>query len=236
MRSYKSMRLLILFLTALPMLSAADLTIAAASDLAPLEAALKQAFGPGLRFSFASSGSLLQQLENGAPFDVFLSANEQYVKDGLAKNVLAGPLLVYAVGRIALWSKSGETKNLSQLTESRVRQVAIANPAYAPYGAAAKQALESAGVWEAVQPKIVYAENIRQTLQYAESGNVDAAIVSWSLVHNRGGVLLPDTSVKQAGAVVKSSVHRSDAERFLKWLLGPDGQRVLRSHGLFPPK
>lgn len=218
--------------------AAADLTIAAASDLARLGPALKDAYGQGLRFSFGSSGSLLRQIENGAPFDVFLSANDEYVIEGIEKQVLFGPPQSYAQGRIALWSRSRDIRTLEQLRSAKVLHIAIANPAYAPYGAAAKQALEKSGMWAVLQPRLVFGENIRQTLQYAESGNADAAIVSWSLVHDRGGVLLPDSlhaPILQTAAMVKSTKQGPAAAAFLRFLLGPKGRAVLQANGLFPP-
>ena len=222
---------LLLFLPSLQ----GQITVAAASDLAPLEAALKKAYGGNIQFSFASSGSLLRQIENGAPFDIFLSASEQYVLEGVAKGLLIGPPRVYAIGRIALWSRSGVVQKLDQLTDPAVLHIAIANPAYAPYGLAAKQALEKAGLWKVLQSRIVFGENIRQTLQYAESGNADAAIVSWTLVHNIGGVLLPDrlhAPLRQAGAIVKSSSQPAEAKRFLDFLMSAKGRTVLNGHGL----
>lgn len=213
----------------------AELLIAAASDLAPVEDALRKAYGAPVRFSFGSSGALLRQIENGAPFDVFLSANEQYVKDGVAGGSLAGPPRAYAIGRLALWSKSGGVRGLEQLRDKQVLHIAIANPAYAPYGAAARQLLEGAGLWDALRPKLVFGENIRQTLQYAESGNADAALVSWSLVKDRGGIMLPGAVVEQFAAVVRQSGNRVEARRFLDWLTGPPGQAVLKAHGWFSP-
>lgn len=215
--------------------AAPELIVAAASDLAPLEAAIRTAYGSGLRFSFASSGALLRQIENGAPFDAYLSANEQYVEEGIRKAVLNAPARHYATGRIAIWSASGRIQRLEQLRDSRVLHVAIANPAYAPYGVAARQALERAGVWKEVRGKIVYGENIRQALQFTESGNADAGILSWTLVKDRGGVLLPESlhaPIRHAGAVVKASRRQRDAERFLDWLTSVGGRAVLAQHGL----
>lgn len=208
---------------------AAELTIGAASDLSPLEAALKQAWGPGLRFSFGSSGALLRQIENGAPYDVFLSANELYIDEGIRKGVLQGPARLYAIGHVALWSKGGTIRTLDQLRDRRILHISIANPAYAPYGAAARQVLERAGLWRDVESRIVYGENVRQALQYAESGNADVALVSWSLVHDRGGILIPGADVRQAAAAVRIT---PETTRFLDWLTGPKGQAVLSSHGL----
>jgi molybdate transport system substrate-binding protein len=216
----------------------AELTVAAASDLAPLESELAKSYGSPVRFSFGASGALLRQIENGAPFDVYLSASSQYVEEGIRKGGLRGPATLYAIGRIALWSRAGNLRELDQLKANSILHVAIANPAYAPYGAAARQALEHAGLWSVLASKIVFGENIRQTLQFAESGNADAAIVAWSLVHNRGGVLLPASlhaPVRQSGAVVSSSRQLEEAGRFLKFLTGPRGRAVLEAHGLEPP-
>lgn len=212
------------------------ITVAAASDLAPMETELRRGYGQNVRFSFGASGALLRQIENGAPFDVYLAANEQFVQAGIAKRVLEGPATLYARGRIALWSLSGKITQLEDLKQPSIRYIAIANPAYAPYGTAAKQALERTGLWNAVSNKILYGENIRQTLQYAETGNADAAILSWTLVHHRHGILLPDSlhaPIRQAGAVTAYSKQKTAAEAFLKFLAGASGQRILRDHGLF---
>lgn len=222
--------------------AAADLSIAAASDLAraapDLAAAYRKNAGHAARFSFASSGALARQIENGAPYDVFLAANEAFVNEGLQKAWLKpGTGRAYAAGHLALWSRSGKFARLEDLTHPSVRHVAIANPAHAPYGAAAAQALANAGVWESLKPRIVYGENIRQALQYAESGNADAAIVAWSLVFDRGGVRLPDAlydEIRQSGAVVASTRQADAATRFLAFLGSPLGRDILARHGFRP--
>jgi|HubBroStandDraft_4_1064222.scaffolds.fasta_scaffold10343_4 molybdate transport system substrate-binding protein len=214
--------------------NAADLIIAAASDLAPLAPKLEQAYKEKVRFTLASSGSLKQQIENGAPFDVFLSANEQYVKD-LAAAGLVTDATSYAIGRIALWSPNGSVTSLADLRKSSVIHLAIPNPQHAPYGVAARQALESQGVWKDVEPKIVYGENVRQALQFAESGNADAVITSWTLLIGKGK-LLPDqwhAPIRQTGAVVKSTSQPDAARRFLKFLLGAEAQKILNNGGLW---
>jgi len=214
--------------------NAADLIIAAASDLAPLAPKLEQAYKEKVRFTLASSGSLKQQIENGAPFDVFLSANEQYVKD-LAAAGLVTDATSYAIGRIALWSPNGSVTSLADLIKSSVIHLAIPNPQHAPYGVAARQALESQGVWKDVEPKIVYGENVRQALQFAESGNADAVITSWTLLIGKGK-LLPDqwhAPIRQTGAVVKSTSQPDAARRFLKFLLGAEAQKILNNGGLW---
>jgi len=213
---------------------AADLLIAAASDLAPLAPQLERAYKEKIRFTLASSGSLKQQIENGAPFDVFLSANEQYVKDLVAAGLVTDRT-IYATGRIALWSPNGFVKSLADLNKNSVTHLAIPNPQHAPYGVAAREALESQGVWKEVEPKIVYGENVRQALQFAESGNVEAVITSWTLLIGKGTLLPAEwhSPIRQTGAVVKSSAQAEAARRFLKFLLSPDAQKILNNGGLW---
>ena len=178
-----------------------------------------------LRFTFGPSGGLAHQIANGAPYDVFLSADEARVKD-------LDSVVVYAEGRIALWSKTGAIQKLDDL--HRVRHIAIANPSHAPYGVAAKQALEKSGLWNRLQSKIVYGESVRNALEYAQSGNAEVAITAWSLVVHRGGVLLPATlhsPIRQAGGVVRSSKNKEAARAFLRFLLTPETQRLLQSNG-----
>jgi molybdate transport system substrate-binding protein len=216
---------------------AADLIVAAASDLAPLAPKLEKAYREKIRFTLASSGSLKQQIENGAPFDVFLSANEQYVKD-LATAGLVTDATVYATGRIALWSPNGSVKSLADLKKTSVIHLAIPNPEHAPYGVAAREALESQGVWKDVEPKAVYGENVRQALQFAESGNVDAVITSWTLLIGKGTLLPAEwhSPIRQTGAVLKSSKQQEAARRFLKFLISPETQKILNAGGLWPNK
>jgi molybdate transport system substrate-binding protein len=213
---------------------AADLIVAAASDLAPLAPKLERAYKEKIRFTLASSGSLKQQIENGAPFDVFLSANEQYVKD-LAAAGLVSDVTIYAIGRIALWSPDGSVTSLADLKKKSVTHLAIPNPQHAPYGVAARQALESQGVWKEVEPKIVYGENVRQALQFAESGNVEAVITSWTLLIGKGTLLPAEwhSPIRQTGAIVKSSTQEDAARRFLKFLVSPEAQKILNDGGLW---
>lgn len=234
------MKLLAILLLSLTAGRPAELIVAAASDLAPLQAPLKASFhrvsGQTLRFTIGSSGELARQIRSGAPYDVFLSANEQYVKDLSAAGFLdPTSVTVYAHGRVALWSKTGKYKTLNDLLRPEALHIAIANPKFAPYGVAARQVLENRGLWKRLEPKIVYGENIRETFQYAESGNADAALVAWSLVHDRGGILLPaawHAPINQAGGVVARSSEKSVAKRFLEFLTGPEGSKILAAHGL----
>jgi molybdate transport system substrate-binding protein len=229
------MRFLAALLLSCLTLRADDLLIAAASDLAPFAPKLQQAYKEKISFTIASSGSLKQQIENGAPFDVFLSANEKYVQDLGAQVTDA---TVYAIGRIALWSPNGSVASFADLKKPSVIHLAIPNPQFAPYGVAAKEALESQGAWKDVESKIVYGENVRQALQFAESGNVEAVITSWTLLIGKGTLLPAEwhSPIRQTAAVVKSSKQPDAARRFLKFLMSPEAQKILNDGGLWSNK
>lgn len=220
-------------------LLASDLIVGAAADLAPLQAPLAAAFrktsGAKVVFATGSSGNLARQIQNGAPFDVFLSATDSYIKELAASGyLLPDSVRVYAYGRVALWSRGGRIRSLEDLLAPGVLHVAIANPLHAPYGMAAREVLINRGLWAKLAPKLVYGENVQQAFQYADSGNADAAITAWSLVFSRGGILLPDawhSPVRQTGAVVKSSRQADLARRFLSFLTGTEGKELLRSNG-----
>ena len=220
-----------------------ELLVGAASDLAAVQnqlaAEFQKATGHTFKFVLQSSGMLARQIRNGAPYDVYLSANEQYVKELAASGDLdPATVAVYAVGRLGLWSKGGSIRRLEDLLGPGIRHIAIANPAHAPYGVAAKEALEKAKLWSKLEPRIVLGENVRQALQYGESGNADAVLTSWTMVWNREGVLVAaglHNPIRQAGGVLKSSTKAELARRFLEFLKGPAGQAILVRNGLFSP-
>lgn len=237
-------RLLLLAALLMPCLSAEELLIGAASDLSPLEKVLRQNYEAKshvrLRFSFGSSGMLARQVRSGAPYDVYLSANEQFVKD-LAKDGLLRPDTVraYATGRLGLWSASGRVRSIQELAGRTVRHIAIPNPQHAPYGVAAEQLLRASGLWEQVRGKLVLAENVRQAFEYARTGNADAVLTSWTLLFDKGGILLPDSQhapIRQAGGVVTASRNERAARAFLEFLGGAEGRALLARFGLYPPQ
>src|SRR5436190_5364363 len=168
-----------------------QLTIAVASDLQTALPAIVREFertaAARVSVSYGSSGNFFAQIQNGAPFDVFLSADVDYPRQ-LADAGLADPstLQLYATGHLVVWarreSKIDLSRGLAALTDARVRRVAIANPKYAPYGRAAVAALRDAGVYDAVQPKLVMGESLTQTAQLVESGNAEVGLLSRSLV------------------------------------------------------
>ncbi len=198
--------------------------------------AARQTAGVSVRFTFGSSGLLARQIENGAPYDVYLSANERFVAELVdSRRLLPDSVRLYALGRVGLWSKSGRYHNLTDLLAPGMKHLAIPNPAHAPYGVAAREALKSRGIWSALESRIVYGENVQQALQFAESGNADAVLTAWSLVFNKGGVLLPaewHSPIRQTGAVVAGSRHPDAARRFLDFLTSRGGKALLAQHGL----
>ena len=217
-----------------------ELIVAAASDLAPMESVLVNSYlkvkGISLRFVFGSSGLLARQIEQGAPYDVFLSADERIVRELEERAYLDhGSVRTYARGIVGLWSRGGRIRRLEDLVGEGVTAVALANPSHAPYGAAAKAVLERRGLWERLKSKVVMGENVRQAMQFAESGNADAAIVSWTLIHRRGGIRLPaewHAPISQAGGVVRGSSLMAAGRGFLEWLCGEQGQKILEAGGL----
>jgi len=217
--------------------------IAAASDLFPLSGELSSVIAKSLdidaKFSFESSGVLATQIENGAPFDIFLSANEEFVNRLKAsRRLMPESVIVYGYGRLGLWSKSGKIKGLSDLLGPGVQHLAIANPQHAPYGAAAQEMLKRKGLWERLQPKVVYGENVQQAYQFAQTGNAEACITAWSLLREAGRVALPLSdypAIRQAGGVVSSSSHKAEAKRVLDFLTSADGGKLLQKYGFGTP-
>lgn len=183
---------------------------------------------------------LARQIEQGAPFDVYLSASVRYVEE-LAKSGKIQPdsVTVYALGRLGIWAEKGQIREARELLQPGIRRIAIANPAHAPYGEAARDYLERAGIWAEIEPRIVYGENVRQAAQFAESGNADALVSSWTLVRPMKGTLIPASEhapIRQAGGVVATSKHTGEALRFLKMLGEPAAQALFREHGFdLPP-
>lgn len=230
------------------------LLVAGAADLMPAFNALGEDFeaatGEEVTFNFGSSGQLAQQLIEGAPMDLYASANVTYVEEVLATGV-GDPTsqATYAYGRVTVWSREDAWRDwdsLEALAEDEVAgTIAIANPEHAPYGLAAKQALTSAGVWEDVEPRLVYGENIADTQRLASTGNADVAIVALSLAlaaeeDGEGAwTLLPaelHEPLQQDLLVVADEEDRAGlAERFIAHVSSEDGREVMRRYGFLLP-
>ncbi len=221
-----------------------ELTVAAASDLTPVFEELGREFESATKtkvvFVFGSTGMLARQIENGAPFDLFAAANVSYI-DQLDQKGLIIPdsKAIYARGRITLWTANESPvrfQGIADLARPEIQRIAIANPDHAPYGLAAKQALQSAGVWDRVQPKLVYGDNVRQTLQYAQTGNVEVAIVSLTLSINSNGrwTLIPEElhqPIDQGLAIMKTTGNEPAARAFITFISSPQGKAIMKKYG-----
>ena len=218
-----------------------QISVAAASNLTDAFQEIGREFtrrtGIPVAFNFASTAQLAYQIENAAPFDVFAAADREHVealvRSGRIEQVGSG---IFARGQLALWSSNHpELRALSDLQRAEVRYVAIASPGSAPYGRAAVEALKSARLWEAVERKIVYANNINMAKQLAATGNADAAITSISLVlKDRGAIPIDDRlhlPIDLAIGVVTRSARHQNAARFVAFVLGEDGKIILRRFG-----
>ena len=225
-----------------------SITVAAAANLTEAFGEIGTAFeadsGIHVVHSFASTGALARQIENGAPFDVFAAADVRHLQELERKRLLtANTVVVYARGRLAVWAApaSGiQLKSLTDLTQPGVRYIAIAKPELAPYGSAAIEALKNAGLWDQVERKVVYAENISMAKQYAATRNADASFTAYSLVLKSGGsVLLVDEKlhapIEQALAVLMGSHHQDQALEYRKFVLGAKGRSILQRHGYQVP-
>lgn len=229
---------------------AAPLRVAAASDLAlafkEVGAAYQQQSGDRVIFSFGSTGLLEQQIAHGAPFDLFAAANVSYADDAIAAGACeAKSKTRYARGRIVVWWRDGDRvsapQKLADLAQPRFVKVAIANPAHAPYGLAAREALSQVGVWPQVRGKLVFGENVQQTLQFAQSGNAEAAIVALSLAVISDGhyLMIPESQyrpIDQALVVCgRDPARRARARAFADFINTPGGRAIMRRYGFLLP-
>jgi len=227
-----------------PEIQADELHVAAAADLIPAFEEIGREFETSNKikvvYSFGSTGLLTRQIENGAPMDVFAAASVDYIDQLEQKDmILSDTKAIYARGRIVLWTAKDSTLKVEKLTDlaaNEVKRIAIANPDHAPYGTAAREALQSTGIWDSVKSKLVYGDNIRQTLQFAETGNVDVAIVALSLAKQSDGswTLIPGElhkPINQGLAVIKGTKNEPASRAFAAFIVGPQGQAILGKYG-----
>ncbi|HEX8437842.1 molybdate ABC transporter substrate-binding protein [Archangium sp.] len=231
------------------------LTLAAAADLKFALDELVKEFrakhaDADLQVTYGSSGNFLAQISNGAPFDVFLSADVAYPRT-LAEQGLVSEegIFSYAVGRLVVWVPNGsplrvETLGMKALLEPAARRIAIANPQHAPYGRAAEAALRNLGVHDAVKDKLVLGENIAQTAQFVQSGSADAGLIALALARapamkqeGRYWEVPLDAypRLEQGGAILKRARNVELAKQFRDYLLGTEGKALLKRYGFFLP-
>jgi molybdate transport system substrate-binding protein len=228
---------------------AEELSVAAAADLnfalRDVAAAYQKDTGNTLNISYGSSGNFFTQIQNGAPFDLFFSADVNFPRQLEAASLAEpGTLYQYATGKIVLWvpaaSKLDISKGLSVFLDPSIKKIAIANPKHAPYGRAAEAALRKAGIYDQIESKLVFGENISQTAQFVETGNADIGIVALSLAiaptmkpNGRYTEVPADFyPALQQGAVVLASSKKKDlAKQFLNYMKGPKAKTILSQYG-----
>jgi molybdate transport system substrate-binding protein len=245
----------VICLSALPLLAADKITVAAAADLnvALKEIAVNYEKGNGnlVEISFGSSGNFFTQIQNGAPFDIFFSADVDYPQKLIAAG-LAEPasLYRYALGRLVLWVPASssldiEHRGIDVLLDPAVKKIAIANPQHAPYGRAAAAALRHFGIYDKVADRLVLGENVSQAAQFVESGSTQAGIIALSLalapaMKDKGHYWeIPSDAypaLEQAVVVLSRSKKKSEAAPFLEYLKSGEATTVLRRYGFTLPQ
>lgn len=234
--------------------AAQELQVAAASDLQfvfqEVAARFQKETGHAVKLTFGSSGNFFSQIQNGAPFDIFFSADVDYPRKLEAAGLVEpGTLSPYASGRIALWVRTGSPIDIDQgvqaLADAGVRKIAIANPEHAPYGRAAVAALQHQKIYGKVRDRLVLGENISQAAQFVESSNADVGILALSLVTapplNAEGRYyeIPSSfypAIDQAAVVLRSSKQKEIARQFLSFLKRPEIAEFMRNNGLSVPE
>ena len=234
--------------------AAQQITVAAAADLNYTLTELAQRFerttGNKVTLSFGASGNLYSQIANGAPFDLFFSADEEYPKQLVAAGIAeASSVKTYAVGHLVLWVPSSSQLDpaklhMSTLTQPSVKRIAIANPQHAPYGRAAMAAIDHYGLTGKLAGKLVFGENVSQAAQFVQSRNAQAGLIALSLamspVMRSAGKYweLPADAYpefRQAAVIISSSRQKKAAAAFLDFVLSPEGAMVFKQFGLNPP-
>ena len=230
---------------------AEKVTVAAAADLKFAMDEIITTFkaanpGDEVSVTYGSSGTFNTQIQQGAPFDMFFSADISFPRELIKAGLATGDVKPYAVGRIVLWSASQDATKmtLASLVDPKITRIAIANPKHAPYGKRAEEALRASGLWEKLESKFVYGENIAQTAQFALTGNAQVGIIALSLalnseLANKGGYwLIPDTlhaPLEQGFVITKQAANKALAKRFAQYMSGKPARAVMTKYGFVLP-
>lgn len=230
-----------------------EIAVAAAADLkfamTDVAAQYEKQTGNKVNVTYGSSGNFFSQLQNGAPFDVFFSADIDYARKletaGLAE---PGTLYLYAIGRITIWTPPDSKVDVAAqgwkaLLDERVQRIAIANPEHAPYGRAAVAAMQKAGIYDQVKPKLVYGDNISQAAQFVQSGSAQAGIVALSLAISpamKDGKRwdIPEDmhpAIEQAAILMKNAKNKVAARAFLNFVKTDEARATLAKYGFAFP-
>jgi molybdate transport system substrate-binding protein len=249
----KLLALLVLF--AGTFATAQEITVAAAADMSAALPQLVDTYtkktGQAVKLSFGSSGNLTNQIRNGAPFDVFFSADEQYPQQLISEELAVQETLYrYAVGRLVLWVPNDSPLDLTKLgikalLDPSVKKLSIANPTTAPYGRAADAALHHYGIYDRVSSRLVLGENVSQAAQFVESGNAQAGLIALShalapalKLKGRYWTLPLDAypTLNQAAVVLSRSKQQPAARKFLEFVRSTEATSLLTSYGFSLPE
>lgn len=221
------------------------ISVAAAANLRDVLEELKQIYMKGnpdkkVEITFGSSGLLLQQILNGAPFDLFLSADSSFPDKLKSKNKTSGNSEIYTFGKVALWSsKANVSKGLKLILNPEIKKIAIANPDLAPYGKNTVEALKKMGIYSQIENKIVWAENINQSAQFASTGNADIAFIALSNAKNKGMMTRGNfyelsasecLPIAQSGIVLKSK-NQTEAKDFFDFIKSKKASQTWEKYG-----
>ena len=227
---------------------APDLTIAAAANLTDAFAEIGPRFtnktGIKVVFSFGATADLARQIENGAPFDVFAAADSEHVEQLEAKGLLMpGSRAIYARGRLVMWLPPGsnlKADRIEDITAKSFERIAIAKPDVAPYGRATVESLQALGIWNEIESRVIYGQNVSQTKQYVATGNAEVAFIPLALVKTGEGRYIEVSDelhqpIDQALGIVKESTKQAAARQFVDFLLSPEGRELMTQKGYRVP-
>lgn len=230
---------------------AGKITVAAAADLKFAMDEIVAGFnkshaGHAVEVVYGSSGKFHTQIQQDAPYDLYFSADISYPRELAKKGLAASDVMPYAVGRIVLWSNSMDATNmtLASLTDPKIVKIAIANPKHAPYGKRAEEALRASGMWDKVQSKLVFGENIAQTAQFVQTGNAQIGIIALALalnpeLANKGGYyLIPETlhqPLEQGYIITKRGADKPLAKQFAQYMRSKESRRIMTRYGFVLP-
>jgi len=230
-------------------LQAEEIMVAAASSLKPAMTALVADFrqqqpGADITLVYGSSGRLFSQIQRGAPYHLYFAADMDYPRQLAAKGFAGSEVWAYGEGRLALWSQRRDATQLTleALAAPEIRRLAIAKPQHAPYGQRAEEALRTAGVWEAIEPKLVYGESIAHVAQFAQTGNVEVAILALTLALSPPLASHPHqpvpaqlhTPLPQGFMLTQQGRDNVLAQTFAEYVRSQRARRILAHHGLMP--
>lgn len=251
MKLFKTLLVVSLLLLSTIVAHAEKITVAAAADLKFAMDEIVTGFkkshaGAELDVIYGSSGKFHTQIQQGAPYDLFFSADIAFPRELVSKGMAASAVTPYAVGRVVLWSNSMDAAKmtLNSLTDPKITRIAIANPKHAPYGKRAEEALKSSGLWDKLQPKFIFGENIAHTAQFVQTGNAQVGIIALSLAVNpelakKGGYyLIPDklhNPLEQGYIITKRGADKPLAKQFADYMGSKQARSVMTKYGFVLP-